>query len=76
MHNSQFPETWYIQVDGGAENANKYLLACLEYLVIKRMVRKIVLTRLPVGHTHEVIRKLVMRYRRIYLIYVYFDSYN
>lgn len=53
-HNCLFPETWYIQVDGGSENANKYVLACLEYLVTKRMVRKIYLTRLPVGHTHEV----------------------
>ena len=47
-HNSTFPEIWYIQIDGGSENANKYVLAALEYLVIKRLVRKIVLTRLPV----------------------------
>jgi hypothetical protein len=50
-----FPHTWYVQVDGGSENANKYMLACMEYLVIKRLVKKIVVTRLPVGHTHEVI---------------------
>jgi len=48
-----YPQTWYIQVDGGSENANKYVLAALEFLVIKRVVQKIVLTRLPVGHTHE-----------------------
>ena len=41
-HNSTFPEIWYIQIDGGSENANKYVLAALEYLVIKRLVRKIV----------------------------------
>ena len=45
MHDGNFPEIWYIQIDGGSENANQYLLAALEYLVIKRMVRKIVVTR-------------------------------
>jgi len=54
-HNGKYPEVWYIQVDGGSENANKTLLAALEFLIIKRIVRKIVLTRLPVGHTHEVL---------------------
>lgn len=48
-----FPEEIYIQVDGGSENANQYLLAMLELLVVKRMVRKIVYSRLPTGHTHE-----------------------
>jgi hypothetical protein len=52
-NNDEYPETWYIQIDGGSENANKYLLAALEWLVIKRFVKKILLTRLPVGHTHE-----------------------
>jgi hypothetical protein len=44
-HDDNFPEIWYIQIDGGSENANQYLLAALEYLVIKRMVGKIVVTR-------------------------------
>ena len=52
-HLQNFPQTWYIQIDGGSENANKYLFAALEYIVAKRLVQKIVLTRLPVGHTHE-----------------------
>ena len=52
-HQQNFPQIWYIQIDGGSENANKYLLAALEYIVAKRLVQKIVLTRLPVGHTHE-----------------------
>jgi hypothetical protein len=42
-----------LQVDGGAENANKTVLAYLEWLVVKRVVRKIVYSRLPTGHTHE-----------------------
>ncbi len=46
-NNGNYPQTWYI------ENANKYVLAALEFLVIKRVVQKNVLTRMPVGHTHE-----------------------
>jgi len=44
-HEDQYPETWYIQIDGVSENANQYLFAALEYLVIKRMVKKILITR-------------------------------
>jgi hypothetical protein len=38
---------------GGGDNANKTVLGFCEYLVAKRLVGKLVLTRLPVGHTHE-----------------------
>lgn len=41
------------QVDGGSENTAKAALAICELLVAKRLTRKIVLTRLLVGHTHE-----------------------
>lgn len=47
-----YPETLYVQVDGGSENANSTLLATLELLVAKRIIKTIVMTRLPVGHTH------------------------
>lgn len=47
-----YPEKLYVQIDGGSENANQYLLAMMELLVVKRMVRLIYLTRLPTGHTH------------------------
>ena len=49
------PETVYVQIDGGSENVNKTVLAMLALLVAKRVggLRNIVLTRLPVGHTHE-----------------------
>ena len=40
-----YPETWYIQIDGGSENANKYLFAAIEYIVAKRLCKKIILTR-------------------------------
>ena len=53
-YSGNYPQVWYIQVDGGSENANKYVLAALEFLVLKRVVQRIILTsRLPVGHTHE-----------------------
>lgn len=52
-HEGNYPEEIYFQVDGGSENANKYVLAILELLVSKRMARTIVYTRLPTGHTHE-----------------------
>jgi hypothetical protein len=47
------PKKIYWQVDGGSENANKNVLAFCEYLVAKTPIEEIVLTRLPVGHTHE-----------------------
>lgn len=47
-----FPEEIYFQIDGGSENANQYVLGICELLIAKRMVRKIVLARLPKGHTH------------------------
>ena len=40
-------------MDGANENANKYTLALCELLVSIKLVDKIVVTRLPVGHTHE-----------------------
>lgn len=51
--NGALPPTVYIQVDGGSENANKCTLAMCELLVARRLCTKVVLTRLPVGHTHE-----------------------
>lgn len=44
-----FPDTLYVQVDGGAENANRFVYAAMELLVVKRMVRNVVVTRLPTG---------------------------
>ena len=52
-HGGNFPEEIYIQCDGGSENANQYVLAMLEFLVAKRLIKRIYMTRLPVGHTHE-----------------------
>jgi len=51
--NKKYPTKIYIQIDGASDNANKYLYGMLELLVSKRIAKSIVLTRLPVGHTHE-----------------------
>lgn len=40
-------------MDGGSENTAKAALAICELLVARRLTRRIVLTRLLVGHTHE-----------------------
>lgn len=48
------PDTIYIQIDGGGENRGYILLAVAELLVRLHFVSdKVVLTRLPAGHTHE-----------------------
>jgi hypothetical protein len=47
--NSRFPDTIYVQMDGGSENANKYLLAICELLVCKRLAIKLFISRLPTG---------------------------
>jgi len=52
-NSGRYPEKIYIQLDGGAENANQYLLGMLELLVTKKVAREIIYTRLPTGHTHE-----------------------
>jgi hypothetical protein len=52
------PEEIHIQIDGGSENCNQHILLLLELLVIKRIARLIILSRLPVGHTHDDIDSL------------------
>lgn len=52
-NNNSLPDTVYHQIDGGVENTAKAALAICELLVARRLTRKVVLTRLPVGHTHE-----------------------
>ena len=48
-----YPSKVYWQVDGGPENANTDVLAFCEYLVSQTPIEEVVLSRLPVGHTHE-----------------------
>ena len=46
------PDVIYIQIDGGSENTAKAVLLICELIICKRLCKKIVLTRLMVGHTH------------------------
>ena len=48
----KLPDTLFYQIDGGIENTAKTCIVMMELLVAMRLVKTIVLTRLPVGHTH------------------------
>lgn len=48
----KLPDTFFYQIDGGSENTAKVVLFLCELLVAKRVVKKLVLSRLLVGHTH------------------------
>ena len=52
--NGHYPDELYVQVDGGSENANKYVLASLGILVSKGIVKKILYSRLPTGTTWSI----------------------
>ena len=73
----KLPETIFIQIDGGPENATKTLLAVCALIVHKQLggCKQIILTRLPVGHTHEDIGTVNVK---IYLSYgtcIFLSSY-
>lgn len=46
------PDTIYYQVDGGSENTAKTVIALCELIIARRLCKKLVLSRLMVGHTH------------------------
>ena len=50
--NNNYPDELLVQVDGGSENANQYVLAALELLVVKRVVKRVVYSRLPTGRVN------------------------
>ena len=47
------PKKIYWQIDGAGDNANLTVLAYCEYILNMYSIEEIVLSRLPVGHTHE-----------------------
>ena len=47
------PKVLYLQVDGGSENKNQWMMSYLSLLVEVKLFRKIKMCFLPVGHTHE-----------------------
>jgi hypothetical protein len=53
LPDKKLPDTIYIQVDGGPENANSTVLGMCELLVAKKLCKHVVLSRLIPGHTHE-----------------------
>ncbi|NDB83452.1 MAG: hypothetical protein EB127_12100 [Alphaproteobacteria bacterium] len=49
---NRLPDHISFQADGGTENTDKNVLAVLELLVIMRLTKCVLFTRLMVGHTH------------------------
>ena len=49
----RMPDIIYLQVDGGSENANKYMLGMLELLCVKRISKSTIYSRLPSFHSHN-----------------------
>lgn len=48
----KLPDVVFYQVDGGSENVAKVVFVICELLIIRKLTKKVVLTRLLVGHTH------------------------
>lgn len=71
-HKDGLPETVFIQIDGGPENVSKSMIAMCEILVARKIVKRIILSRLMVGHTHEDIdgrfAKIWTRVRNAYVL--------
>ena len=47
------PRKLYLQVDGGSENENRWVISYLSLLIDIGMFDLIQMSFLPVGHTHE-----------------------
>jgi len=52
MNEGKLPDTVFYQIDGGSENTAKIVYVICELLIIRGLTKKVVLTRLVVGHTH------------------------
>ena len=48
----KLPDTIFIKIDGGSENIAKVVLLICELIISKRLCKRIILSRLMVGHTH------------------------
>lgn len=70
-HDDRLPPVLYHQIDGGPENANVEFYGIAALLVASGLTDRVVLTRLPVGHTHEDIDGcFALIWRRLRDIYV------
>ena len=66
QHHGFMAPTINLQIDGATDNVAKSVIGMCELMVARRLVTKIILTRLPVGHTHEdVDGKFALIWRRI-----------
>ena len=62
----RIPDVVYYQIDGGPENTGNAVLGMMELVIMRGLTKKIVVTRLPVGHTHEDIdSKFAVIWKRI-----------
>ena len=68
----RLPDTVFLQIDGGVENTSKSVIAMCELLVARGLTKRIILSRLMVGHTHEDIdgrfAKIWTRIRNAYVL--------
>jgi hypothetical protein len=72
VEEGKLPDTIYHQIDGGSENTAKAWFALCELIVARRLCKRIVLSRLMVGHTHEDIdSKFGILWKKIRHKYVY-----
>lgn len=55
MEKGSLPATIFYQIDGGSENTAKIVLGMCELVVARRLCMKIVITRLPVVPSYEMI---------------------
>lgn len=48
----RLPDVIYYQIDGGSENVAKVAFVVSELLVASKLTKKVIVSRLMVGHTH------------------------
>jgi hypothetical protein len=48
----KLPDVLYYQIDGGSENVAKVAFVISELLVARKLTKKVIVSRLIVGHTH------------------------
>jgi hypothetical protein len=66
LEKGRIPDVVYYQIDGGSENTGRAVLGICELIVARGLAKKVVLTRLPVGHTHEDIdSKFALIWKRV-----------
>lgn len=66
LEEGRVPDTVYYQIDGGPENTANAVFGIAELIIVRGLAKRVVITRLPVGHTHEDIdSKFAVIWKRI-----------